>query len=206
MNNSKIWLFRILVLAGAAIMLASWFLPWWTIDINDLGYDMVQIRPWGLVVDQRMGSFEVLIKGANMPEWFAPLMWAYLALCLIALLVSLFVRGSTFGVGTFKLHLSQILVGGVGVSYIIAGIVAVVYASMRLASFYNTPLQGTVYVELGDAMHTSAESRLLPGYYLIYAAGFLLLVTALLRDKLTGESKTRISGQPGAPALHHSRV
>lgn len=189
MSNTKVWLYRGLVVAGAAVMLVSWFLPWWTINIEELGNDMVQIRPWGLEVDQRMGSFEVLIKGAAMPEWFAPFMWAYLGLCMVALMVALFVPGKELGVGKIKLKLSQLLVGGVGFSYIVAGIVAAVYASMRLASFYNTPLQGRVFVDLGEAMHTYAQSSLLVGYYLIYGAGLGLLALALFRNKITGETK-----------------
>ena len=188
MSNAKVWLYRVLVAAGGGIMLVSWFMPWWTIDIEELGPDLVQIRPWGLAVSDRLGSFDILIKGAAMPDWFGPAMFAYLGLCILALLVGMFVRGKTFGFGKLKLNLSQILVGGVGASYIVAGIVMAVYASMRLVSFYNTPLQGRSYVDLGD-MHTYITTTLLPGYYLIYVAGVVLGVVALLRDRITGESK-----------------
>jgi hypothetical protein len=188
MNSAKVWLYRVLIAAGGGVMLVSWFMPWWTIDIEELGPDLVQIRPWGLAVSDRLGSFDILIKGAAMPDWFGPAMFAYLGLCIIALLVGLFVRGKAFGLGKLKLKLSQILVGGVGVSYIVAGIVMAVYASMRLGSFYNTPLQGRSYVDLGD-MHTYITTTLLPGYYLIYVAGLVLVVLALLRNKITGEPK-----------------
>jgi hypothetical protein len=188
MSNGKVWLFRVLVAVAAVVMLISWSLPWWTIDIEELGPDLVQIRPWGLAVNERLGSFDILIKGAAMPDWFAPCMWAYLGLAMIALLVGLWVRGKEFGIGRFKLNLSQILIGGVGFSYIVAGIIAVVYASIRMRSFYSTPIQGRVYVDLGD-MHTYVTTSLLPGYWLIYVAGLLLIVLALLRDKVTGEAK-----------------
>jgi hypothetical protein len=188
MSNAKLWLYRVFIAAGGGVLLVSWFLPWWTIDIAELGPDLVQIRPWGLAVSDRLGSFDILIKGAAMPDWFAPAMFVYLGLCIIALVVGLFVGGKALGFGKLKLKLSQILVGGVGVSYIVAGIVMAVYASMRLTSFYNTPLQGRSYVDLGD-MHTYITSSLLPGYYLIYVAGFLLVVLALLRGKITGEPK-----------------
>jgi hypothetical protein len=157
-------------------------------------------------VSERLGSFDILIKGAAMPEWFAPFMWAYLGVCMIALLIGLFVRGKEFGFGKIKLNLSQILIGGVGLSYIVAGVVAAVYASMRLGDFYHTPLQGRAYVDLGD-MHTYITSSLLPGYYLIYVAGLVLLVLALLRDKITGESKADMHPRSqGVGTLGHSRA
>jgi hypothetical protein len=188
-NNTGIWIFRVLVLVAVGVMLVSWFLPWWTIDLEEIGKDIVQIRPWGLVVDERMGSFDVLIKGADMPAWFAPFMWAYLACCVIAVMVGAWVRGKEVGIGKLKIKLSQFLIGGVGLSYIIAGIFAAVYISIRLKGFYNTPLQGRIYVELGDAAHTYAESSLMTGYYVIFVAGLLFLVLAIFRDKITGEKK-----------------
>ena len=43
-----VWLFRVFVLVAAGMMLVSWLLPWWTVDIESFGNNMVQIRPWGL--------------------------------------------------------------------------------------------------------------------------------------------------------------
>lgn len=205
MNNAKDWLFRILVAAGAGVMLVSWFLPWWTIDIEELGPDLVQIRPWGLAVNGRLGSFDILIKGAAMPEWFAPCMWAYLGACLVALLIGLSIGGKEFVFGKLKFKLSQLLVGGVGFSYIVAGVVMAVYTTIRLGAFYNTPLQGRIYVDLGD-MHTYVTSSLLPGYYLIYVAGLVLIALAVFHDKITGESKVAVRESQGTGKLGHSRA
>jgi hypothetical protein len=139
-----------------------------------------------------------------MPDWFSPMMWAYLGACIIALLVGLWIRGKEFGFGKIKFTLSQVLVGGVGASYFVAGIVMAVYASMRLSSFYNTPLQGRSYVDLGD-MHTYITSSLLPGYYLIYVAGAILVVVALLRNKIIGETKSKVDmGAKGVGTLRQS--
>ena len=188
MGAVRDWLFRLLVAVGAGVMLVSWYMPWWTIHIEELGNDMLQIRPWGLVWDQRLGSFDILIKGAAMPDWFPPMMWVYLGLCMLALLAGLFLLRKEFSIGRFKINLSTVLIGGVGFSYVVAGIVAVVYASMRLQAFYDVPLQGRISVELSD-MHSYVESMLLPGYYLIYVAGFLLIVLALLRGIIIGKGK-----------------
>jgi hypothetical protein len=192
MSNARVWRFRALVAAAAGVMLLSWFMPWWTCNVEELGEDIVQIRPWGLVVDQRMGGFEVLIKDAQMPQWFTPMMWAYLALCMLALLTGLFLRGQAFGIGRLKIKLSQLLIGGVGFSYIVAAIVAVVYASMRLKGFFEVPLQGRILIDLGEPMITYVNTHLLLGYYLVYVAGLLLVVLALLRDKITGEVKPTV--------------
>jgi hypothetical protein len=190
MSNARVWLFRVLVVAAAGVMIVSWLLPWWTCNIEELGDDIIQIRPWGLAVDQRMGGFAVLIKDAQMPEWFAPFMWAYLGLCMIALVVGLFVRGKEFGIGRFKMKLSQLLIGGVGFSYIVAGVVAAVYASIRLKNFWDVPLQGRVFIDQGDPMVSWVETHFVTGYYLIYVAGLVFIVLALLlRAELIGGAR-----------------
>jgi hypothetical protein len=184
MSNTGIWIFRVLVAAAAVVMLVSWFLPWWTVDIESFGNDMVQIRPWGLVLDERIGDFQVLLKGAAMPGWFAPFMWAYLGLCMIALLVGLWVREKMVSIGRFNIKLSQLLIGGVGLSYFTVGVVTAIYGSMRSKAIMGIPLLGRSFIDLGEPLVTYVESRFLPGYYLIYVTAILLIALALLRDKI----------------------
>jgi len=186
-NSARTWLFWVLVAVVAGVMLVSWFLPWWSADIEALGKDMIQIRPWGLQIDERIGGFEILLKGAPMPAWFGPMMWAYLGLCMLALLVGLAAGEKDISYGKFKMKLSQFLVGGVGLSYIVAGIVAAVYASIRMKGMGDVPLQGTVLIDLGDPLITNIDTRLLLGYYLIFVAGLLLLALAIFRDTITGK-------------------
>jgi hypothetical protein len=186
-SSARIWLFRVLVVVVAGIMLVSWFLPWWSADIEALGNNIIQIRPWGLHMDERLGGFAILLKGAPMPAWFAPMMWTYFGACMIALLVGMAARERKISLGGFKINLSQFLVGGVGLSYIFAGIVAAVYASIRMKSMGEIPLQGRVLFDLGDPLVAYVSTRLLPGYYLIFVAGLLFLVLAVLHDTITGE-------------------
>jgi hypothetical protein len=183
-SNTGIWIFRVLVVAVAGVMLVSWFLPWWTVDIEAFGNDMVQIRPWGLVLNERMGDFKVLLKGADMPVWFAPFMWTYLGLCMIALLVGAWVRDKELDIGRFKIKLSQLLIGGVGFSYFVVGIVTAIYGSIRANAIMGVPLLGRSFINLGEPLITYIESRFLPGYYLIYVTAILLIALALLRDKI----------------------
>jgi len=186
-STAKVWIFRFLVLATAGVMLVSWFMPWWTIDIEGFATNAAQIRPWGLELCDQMGGFAILLKGTEMPNWFGPMMWAYLGICMLALLVGLFVNGKSFSLGNFKISLSQLLIAGVGFSYIVAGIVAAVYAGGRMQRTFDVPLQGRTFIDMGDPLIAYADTRLLPGYYLIYVAGILLLVLGLLRYKITGE-------------------
>jgi hypothetical protein len=186
-SDTKIWMFRFLVVIPAAIMLVSWFLPWWTIDIEGFADKAAQIRPWGLELCGQMGGFAILMKGTEMPSWFGAFMWVFLGLCMLALVVGLFMRGKEFGFGKLKFSLSQILIGGVGIAYIVCGIVAAVYAGMRMKSTFDVPLQGRAFIDMGDPLIAYVDTYLLPGYYLIFIAGFLFLVLAILRDKITGE-------------------
>ena len=70
-NPVRAWLWRLLVLVGGGLILYSWFQPWWTMDIEGFGHDMIQIRPWGIVIGQRMGGFAIYLRDAQMPSWWA---------------------------------------------------------------------------------------------------------------------------------------
>jgi len=190
MKNGRIWIFRLLVLVGVGLMLVAWFMPWWTIDVEGFATDAVQIRPWGLDMCEQMGGFEILLKGACMPVWFPYFMWTFLALCILALLVAMVTKGKEFKFSGFRFNLSQIFVAGVGFSYWVMGIVAAVYASMRMKSAFGAPLQGRAFIDKGEPLIAFVETRLLPGYWMIFVAGFFLLVVGLLRNTIVGKPKS----------------
>lgn len=216
--SSRVWLFRILAAAAGGLMLISWFMPWWTSDIEALGADIMRIRPWGIELTRDLGGFEILLKGTEMPPWFAPAMWAYIAACMLALLIGIFLVGKELhigrinlarlvSIGKFRISLSQVLIGGVGLSYIVAGVVFAVYTSKRMADAYDIPLQGRVLVDLGEPIITFIDTMLLPGYYLVFVAAMLLVVLALLQDLIIGASKPSTQpGSKGAQAMGHSRA
>ncbi len=166
-------IFRALVALGTVLFLVSWFMPWWTIDIEGFGNRMVHIRPWGLIIDERMGDFKILLKGSEMPSFFTPLMWLYFALCVIALVVGFIICSKAIRLGKLKITLSQLLVGGVGLSYFIAGIVMAVFAGYRMEKM-GVPLVGRTFLDLGDPVIAFLDTYLLPGYYLIYVAAICL--------------------------------
>ncbi len=177
---------RALVALGSLLFLVSWFMPWWTIDIEGFGNRMVHIRPWGLVIDERMGDFRILLKGSEMPAFFTPLMWFYFALCVIALVVGFIVCVKSIRLGKLKMTLSQLLVGGVGLSYFVAGIVAAVFASFKMEKM-GVPLVGRTFLDLGDPVIAFLDTYLLPGYYLIYVAAVVLILTAIFEKKILGK-------------------
>ncbi len=187
-NSSKVWVFRGLVLAGAALMLVSWFIPWWQAKIDALHDASITIRPWGL--EHTLGpDMAAMVANADMPAFFAPFMWAFLVACMVALALGLVVKDRMIGVGMFKLSLPQILIAGVGGAYIVALIVAVVYASMRMdtPAFYNMKFIGYTKIVMDVEMAAGGVTAdLQPGYYIAWVAGVVLLAVGLLRNKILG--------------------
>lgn len=185
-SSSRLWSFRALTVAGGGLLLLSWFLPWWRAVILELQRYVV-IRPWGL--EHNLGDFADYIKTATLPSWFAPLMWAYLGVSIVVLLFSLFAPEKRLRLGKFSLSLPQILVAGIGVSYIVVVLVAAVYASIRVDEFWHIKLIGKTYVQVGEIERSYVETGFELGYWLACTVGLLLLVLGLLRNKIVGEPK-----------------
>ena len=188
-NSAKLWLFRGLLLGGAGFMLVSWFMPWWGADVNGLpGKDHLVMHPWGVVVVAEVKAYADNSL-YSMPTFFAPLMWLYLGLCMVALAVGLFVE-KQFTLGRFKLSLPQVLIGIVGLSYLIAVVGAFAVAQMKSgdsgvhflgSSMVKNPLSG------GKVKITGALKL---GYWLAVGAGPVLVALALLRNFIVGKART----------------
>lgn len=187
-NHLRIWLFRLLVLIGAGLMLASWFSPWWGASISDLaGRDHIVLRPWGveMVSEVRTYANRALYE---MPAFFPPLMWAYIGLCMLALAVSLFVE-RPIAVGGLRLSLQQLLVGFVGVSYVIAVVTAYTIAQIRSGAAGIDFVGTSVVFNPMTGGNTRIIGALKLGYWLAAGAGAYLLVLALLRNAIVGTAK-----------------
>jgi hypothetical protein len=184
-GNSRTWLFRGLVVIGAALMVATWLMDWWVANVQELNPRGVVVHPWGLGVDLSFAT--PLVDVANMPAFFAPLMWAYLVICLAVLAFSLFAPPVMVGWGKLKLSLPTVLIGGVGVSYVVCAAVAVVVMSVRMGEFFGgIPLQGQMHYDFGSGMGSEIYTSLQIGYWLVYVAGAVLIALSLLRDKILG--------------------
>jgi hypothetical protein len=184
------WLFRGLVLVGAGLMLASWYSPWWGARISDLtGDNHMVMHPWGVEVTAAEIRTYANRSLYSMPSFFAPFMWFYLGLCMLALAASLFVE-KQITLGGFKLSLPQLLVGIVGLSYLIAVVAAFAIAQLRAgaggvqfvgSSIVPNPMTG------GSTRFTGA---LKPGYWLAVGAGVWLVALAVLRNIIVGKARS----------------
>src|SRR3954465_7084921 len=71
------WIFRVLLVAGAAFMLYSWFQPWWSTDIAVVkgDADMV-LHPWGVeAASQVRNNIDESMFQMPFPQVFAGFMW-----------------------------------------------------------------------------------------------------------------------------------
>lgn len=185
--KDRVWLYRVSVLAAGGILLASWFLPWWTARVQELhGSDHVVMHPWGVDVNSpKILTYMPPTVDMNMPDFFAPAMWAYFGLIIVALVFALFAQDKVFSVWKVRLTLPSLIIGGVGLSYLVAIITAAVVTTIRLADA-GMPLMGKITVVVGSDIGTGTVfSNLGLGYYLAAAAGLLLIILALLRDTIT---------------------
>jgi hypothetical protein len=190
MSNSKVWLFRGLLIVVGGLMLLSWFMPWWSINVYEIGEDAAVIRPWGLETHLRE-SEQALIAGAEMPDWFAPFTFTYLGIAVLALVFSLFAKAKQFKFGSIKLTLPSLLIGLVGLSYIVVVITMFVVATIRTGEYFGgINLIGYTYIDLGEPYMSGADAGLLFGYWLACVVGPLLVLLAIFRNKIIGEPET----------------
>lgn len=191
MGSLRAWLFRGLVIFGIGLLLLSWFLPWWGCNVDVLGTnDIVVVRPYGL--EQHLGEFVGYIEGSEMPVWFAPIMWIYLGICVALLSYSLLVKEKVFRFGRFNLSLSELIITGVGISFVLAVIVATIAIAIRASDFYNAPLQGSIMIDMGAAGEgwtCNATTGFRVGFWLACAVGPFLVILALLRNRIMSKSK-----------------
>ncbi len=182
-------IFPILVLVAIVLMVVSWVTPWWvcTVDaVYMLQRGLITIRPWGL--EQNLGRFAGYVEGSAMPDWFGPMMWAYLVACIVVLLVALFVRNREVRFRGRSFNLSQLLVGLVGLSYIVCAATAAVFAVIRTGDFGVSFLgKTTVIIDPHAGGSADLNGELQWGYWLCYIVGFGLIALAYFRNRILGQ-------------------
>ncbi len=184
----RLWLFRGLLLVGAGFMLFSWYSPWWGARISDLtGSDHMLMRPWG--VEVRAAEIRTYANRAlySMPAFFAPLMWTYLALCMVALAASLFAE-KQFSLGRFRLSLPQVLIGLVGLSYLIVVAAAFAIAQIRAGAGGVEFVGSSIVPNPMTGGSTRFTGELKVGYWLAIGAGTFLIALAVLRNTIVGKT------------------
>ena len=185
MNTVRFWIYRLLVLMSAGFMVYTWFQSWWRCEISRIN-GWIEIHPWGL--EHNMQAFAEYMKGADMPGFFPVVMWSYLGICVLAIIVALFIKDKNVRLLNRDVNLSSLIIGIAGFSYIVVVVVAVIFAAVRTGDFYNTKLIGVTRINLGGEMTGDATANLLIGYWLACAAGPIILILALLRKKIIGNS------------------
>lgn len=184
------WLFRALLVAGAGFMVYSWFAPWWSAKVSVIpGEDHMVLHPWGIdAVAQVRANTDEALYSMPFPGIFAGFMWTYLVVCMLALLASLFVT-KRISLGRFKVPLAPVLIGVVGLTYLIAVGLAFGIGELK-AGWSGANFVGNSTIKnamTGTKIKMVAELK--PGYWLAVGAGAVLVVLALLRGLFVGKPK-----------------
>jgi hypothetical protein len=187
-TSAAVWIFRVLVVAAAAYMVYTWFAPWWGAKVAVLpGNDHLVLHPWGIeaVAQIRANADESLY---SMPWFFAPFMWTYLTVCMLALAASLFVD-RTVSIGRIKLPLAAIMIGVVGLSYLVCVSLAFAIGELRAgwagSNFIGKSMIHNTTID-ADIKMTSA---LKIGYWLALYSGPALMFLALIRGLFVRKPK-----------------
>lgn len=174
------WIFRVLLLAAAALMIYSWFQPWWIADIAVIrGTDDLVLHPWGIeaVGPVRMASDPALYE---MPGFFRPFVWTYFAVAMLALLAGLFVN-MKLKLGPVRLPLGSLAILFVGGSYLITVGLAYYIGDMRASGMDMNFIGRSDYTDPTSHRKVRMDSALQDGYWLALYAGVALSVLGLVR-------------------------
>lgn len=172
----RLWLFRILVLAAAALMLTSAILPWWTAHIEVMSEQAirevgevsftVELYQHGIPDNPAREYFRADIT----PSYQITLAWVYMGVSVGLIALSAFLKGKK---GRWLLSIA-------GLVYIAYAVIAI-FLIINRTGFYQIPVQGIMVGEMDDY---TIETSFHIGYYLAYVSGIACLVLALLRDKI----------------------
>ncbi|MBV7378455.1 hypothetical protein [Maritimibacter dapengensis] len=174
------WIFRLLLVVAAALMVYSWFQPWWIADIATIrGTDDLVLHPWGIdaVGPVRMASDPALYE---MPGFFKPFVWTYFGVAMLALLVSLFVN-KKFKLGPVRLPLATTLIIVVGLSYLITVGLAYYIGDMRASGLEMNFIGRSDYTDPTSHRKVRMDSDLQVGYWYALYAGVALVALGIIR-------------------------
>jgi hypothetical protein len=181
-GGAGVWIFRVLLVAGAAFMVYSWFAPWWGADVAVLkGEDHLLLHPWGVeTVPEVRANIDETLFSMPFPQVFAGFMWTYLAVSMLALAASLIVDRQVT-IGRFKLPLAVVMIGLVGLSYMVAVGLAWGIGELKAASGGVNFIGKSVFREPQSDAKIKMVSALKTGYWLALGAGGDLTFLALVR-------------------------
>jgi hypothetical protein len=184
MSNSRVWLFRGLVVVAIGLMLVTWFQRWWNLDIYEIDKGWMRIYPYGLRHNIPAEYYTLSGGAADLPAWFTPLAFVFLAACIVGLLLSMWLTRRREG---------KWLLGAVGVAYFFVPVVMAIVATIKLAPV-DIPLQGRAFYSLGGYFESQVCSRLEWAWYAAFGVGLFCIVLALLRDNIIGKPELDVQG------------
>jgi hypothetical protein len=181
-----------LVLAGVILMLISFAMAWWSVEVSflDIGFGgTVKIFGYGLRHTME-GSY--YLADDVTPLYQSILAWGYIGAAVCVALAGNFLKSR---VGAF-------LTGAVGVAHIsYVAVTMFVVITNRVNELGFAVLGPSVVVyPAGRDTTVSYLAGLEPGYYLAYVAGGILVVSALLHYITAKKSPSFISGTDSSPA------
>jgi len=175
MSSSRVWLFRGLVAVAASLLVVSFIMPWWSVDVSRVGDNVVTMYPYGL--RNELGPEAGYITGSEPPFLLTVVAWAFLAVSVGLLLYSMCLKGKR----------GKLLLGLVGLAYIGFTVTATIYAAISTGAYEMSMIGASSVTVSGIPGDVYASFQ--PGYYLAYGVGLLCIALALLRDKVTGKPK-----------------
>ena len=196
MNTARVWIFRALVLIGAATFVYSFFQPWWIAHTSspESGIHDVIIHPYGLDPGGLGGYFSQLPAGADVsvPGFLIIIIWVFFGAALAAMLLGIIFNKATLPVLGKRLNISRWAVGLVGLMYIIVCVSAMLFAMPKIAALH-IPFIGHEFVYVGTfgmfKIELDVVSSIPFGYWLAIGTGVFLILIALLRNKIVGKSE-----------------
>jgi hypothetical protein len=177
-----VWIFRVLLVAGAAFMLYSWFQPWWSGDFAVIpgAPDMV-LHPWGVdAVSQVRTNVDESLFQMPFPQVFAGLIWVYLGVCMLALAASLFVT-RRLKLGPINVPLAMVMILFVGLSYAAAVGIAYEIGTLKAAASGAKFIGNSNVLEPATGAKVKMTSQLELGFWLSIAAGGVLALLGIIR-------------------------
>ncbi len=197
MNTARVWIFRALVLIGAAGFVYSFFQPWWIAHCESsvAGIHDVIVHPYGLDGGGLEGYFTLMPGGGvevSVPTFLIIIIWVFFGAALAALALAMIFNKATLPILGKRLNISRWATGLVGLLYIIVAVAGMTFAYTKIAAL-GMPFVGDAWVHIGEfamwKIELDVNASLGIGLYVAGATGIYLLVIALLRNKIVGKSE-----------------
>ena len=177
-----VWIFRVLLIAGAAFMDYSWLQPWWSGDFAVIpgGPDMV-LHPWGVdAVSQVASNVDESAFELPYPQIASIILWAYLVVCMLGLLASLFWQGR-LRLGRFSVSWALIIILLVGITYAVAPVIAYEIGTLKAAASGAKFVGSSNVLEPATGVRVKMVSQLEMGFWLAIYAGAAVFVLGVIR-------------------------